>query len=108
MGNIIYLILSWGAALLFVLIGIYARQRKKPMWFWPGIEVPESKVRDVKAYNRANAKMWCVFSIPFWVSGVVEFFLPLFSVVMLVLASTLGLALIVWYYHKIEEKYIVK
>ena len=47
MGNIIYLILSWGAALLFVLIGIYARQRKKPMWFWSGIEVPESKVRDV-------------------------------------------------------------
>ncbi len=63
MGNIIYLILSWGAALLFVLIGIYARQRKKPMWFWSGIEVPESKVRDVKVYNRANAKMWCVFYI---------------------------------------------
>ena len=78
MGNIIYLILSWGAALLFVLIGIYARQRKKPMWFWSGIEVPESKVRDVKAYNRANAKMWCVFSIPFWVSGVVEFFFAAF------------------------------
>ncbi len=105
MDNIMYLIIAWLGALVFITIGIYAMNRKKPMWLWAGSEIPESKIKDVKAYNRANGKMWCMFSIPFFISGIVEFYLPIASVVILALACTMGVGLIIWCYHKIEEKY---
>ena len=53
-------------------------------------------------------KMWCVFSIPLWVGGIVEFLLPAASILILALACTVGIGLVVWRYHKIEEQYTIK
>lgn len=52
--------------------------------------------------------MWCVFSIPMFVGGIVEFILPISSILILLLTCTVGIGFVVWYYHKIEEKYFVK
>lgn len=68
MGNIIWLIIMIPISLLFTGIGIYAWQRKKPMWFWSGSTVKESEISDVSAYNRANGIMWLVFSLILWCS----------------------------------------
>src|SRR5699024_3273939 len=108
MDNLMYLIVMWLAAILFIIIGIYAMNRKKPMWLGAGSQISESNINDVKAYNRAIGKMWCVFSIPLFVGGIVEFILPIYSILILALTCTVGIGLIVWYYHKIEEKYFVK
>lgn len=108
MDNLMYLIVMWIAAVIFIFIGIYAMNRKKPMWLWSGSSISESNINDVKAYNRAIGKMWCVFSIPLFIGGIVEFFLPIFSILIFALTCTVGVAFIVWYYHKIEEKYFLK
>lgn len=108
MDNIFYLILMWAGALVCVIIGIYATKRKKPMWLWTGSKITEDKVTNVSEYNRANGKMWCCFSIPLWICGVLEFFSPVFSLVFFALTCTVGIGGIVWCYHKIEEKYILK
>lgn len=102
MDNLMYLIVMWIAAILFIIIGIYAMNRKKPMWLWSGSPISESDINDVKAYNRA------VFSIPMFVGGIVEFILPISSILILLLTCTVGIGFVVWYYHKIEEKYFVK
>lgn len=83
-------------------------EQKKPMWLWSGSPISESDINDVKAYNRAIGKMWCVFSIPMFVGGIVEFILPISSILILLLTCTVGIGFVVWYYHKIEEKYFVK
>ncbi len=108
MGNYVYLVIMWLAGLIFIGIGIYAMKRNKPMWFWTGSEVPESKVKDVKAYNRANGKMWCGFSVPLFVSGVLIFLHPVLSILIAALTGTVGVAGIIWCYHRIEEKYFIK
>ena len=54
---------------LFTGIGIFAWRRKKPMWFWSGSPVRKEDLSDVPAYNRANGKMWLVFSAAFWGSA---------------------------------------
>ena len=108
MDNLMYLIVMWIAAILFIIIGIYAMNRKKPMWLWSGSPISESDINDVKAYNRAIGKMWCVFSITMFVGGIVEFILPISSILILLLTCTVGIGFVVWYYHKIEEKYFVK
>ena len=49
--------------LFFVIWGIYMFFAKsaKPFGFWANAEVAEMK--DVKGYNRALGKLWCVFGV---------------------------------------------
>ena len=108
MDNLMYLIVMWIAAILFIIIGIYAMNRKKPMWLWSGSPISESNINDVKAYNRAIGKMWCVFSIPLFIGGIVEFLLPVYSIIIFAFATVINIGLSVWIYHKIEEKYLSK
>lgn len=48
---------------LFIVYGIHAFRSKKnvPFGFWANAEV--FAVKDVRAYNRAVGKLWCVFGI---------------------------------------------
>ena len=108
MDSIKYLMVMWIVAVIFIVIGIYVMSRGKPMWLWAGSKISESEINDVKGYNQAVGKMWCVFSIPMFVGGIVEFILPISSILILVLTCTVGIGFVVWYYHKIEEKYFVK
>ena len=108
MDSIKYLMVMWIVAVIFIVIGIYVMSRGKPMWLWAGSKISESEINDVKGYNQAVGKMWCVFSIPMFVGGIVEFILPISSILILLLTCTVGIGFVVWYYHKIEEKYFVK
>lgn len=108
MDKILYFIIMWVTAILFIIIGIYAINRKKPMWLWTGSQIPESKIKDVKAYNRAVGKMWLIFSILFFIGGIIDFFSPLFSIILFAFTCIVGIGGIVWCYHKIEEKYYIK
>lgn len=108
MGNMRYLILMWGAALILVILGIHALRSEKPVTLFTGSPVMEDHVTDVKAYNRAVGKMWCLFSIPMWIAGIIEFWYPAASVVFFAVFCIAGVGGAVWGYHKIEEKYMIK
>ena len=107
-GTIIWCITVVGCAFLFLGIGIYAEKREKPMWFWAGSTVDEANITDVKAYNKENARMWEHYSMWFFASGVSHFFLPVLSVILLVLSCTLGIGILVATFIRIEKKYKVK
>lgn len=49
-----------GVAVLFILLGISAWNQKEAVGFWTGVKPP--KVKDVKAYNHAVAKLWFGFA----------------------------------------------
>ena len=89
-GTIIWCLVVFGCAILFLSIGIYANNREKPMWFWSGTVVDASTISDVKAYNKENAKMWIFFSLWFFAAGIVH-------IPVLVITFT-----------KIEKKYTIK
>ena len=59
LGFILWIMLS----LFFVVWGIFTcfAKTEKPFGFWANAEVAEMK--DVKAYNRALGKLWCVYGI---------------------------------------------
>ncbi len=90
---------------VFTGIGIYARKRKKPMWFWSGSSVKEAEIADISAYNRANGRMWIVFSLPFWLSAFLGFWNTAAAVVLTVANCLIGLPLLVLVYHRIYAKY---
>ncbi len=107
-GTIVWCITVFGCAFLFLGIGIYAEKREKPMWFWAGTTVDESKITDVKAYNKENARMWELYSLWYFASGIIYFWNEVVSIVLLVLSCSVGIGILVGTYNKIEKKYKVK
>ena len=102
---IIWLLCVGGCAAAFTGIGIYAYQRKEPMFFWSGSTVRREELRDVEAYNHANGIMWILYSIPSWISTISYFWFPQFAVTLLVISVTLGLGVLIYAYRKIYQKY---
>ncbi len=114
-GTIIFVVVCVGCAALFFGIGVWACKRKTPMHFWAGTEIDPVSISDLIAYNRENGRMWMVYSIPFWLSGVLAVmnaisprpFYPVAALVIMVLACTFGLWWLMKTYSAIEKKYKV-
>ena len=56
--------------IIFIAMGIYDMNSKKakPFGFWANAEV--GPIEDVKAYNRALGKLWCVYGTLFILIGI--------------------------------------
>ena len=60
--------LIWCAVgMFFAALGVYAFFAQKPMGFWANIET--FKVTDIKRYNAAVGKLFCVFGVVFVLQG---------------------------------------
>ena len=109
---VIMLVCTWCCGLLFYLIGHYGDKSTKPMHFWAGSEIDPRRISDVPAYNHANAVMWKLYAIPYWLAGVLSCFGLLREVfiiagtVMLFLAGFPGIPLLIRKYKQIEKKYV--
>lgn len=56
--SIVYILSTLITSSFFIIFGIYAFFKKDPVHFWSGSVVKNEEIKDVKAYNRANAFMW--------------------------------------------------
>lgn len=106
--TIIMLICTWGCAALFFLLGVYAAHRRKPMWFWSGSKVSPAEISDIPAYNRANGRMWKLYSIPYWLSGGLYFWSPVVSTIVLLAGAMFGIIVLVLAYRRIERRYRIE
>ena len=54
----------------FIVLGIYdmSSKKAKPFGFWANAEV--GPIEDVKGYNRALGRLWCVYGVLFTLMGV--------------------------------------
>ena len=92
-------------AAFFTGLGLYARSRKKPMWFYSGSEVKPWEIRDVPAYNRANGWMWIVYSLGFWAAALFSLLnVPAAGVAMAIWCLG-GIPVLVLAYKRIYKKY---
>ena len=112
LGSIIMVLCCWGCAGIFTGIAIHARKRKDPINFWSGIKVDPASVSDIAAYTRENSIMWLVYSVPYWICGGVSLFFGLGDFIgmiaffLLMLACIPGIGILIWWYKRIERKYI--
>lgn len=98
----------WGIlGLAFVVMGIYFffTKNEKPSGFWANAK--RFPIEDIKGYNRAMGKLWCIFGLVFVLLG-----LPLLSEqnTPFILLSVLGMmveviVVMVIYTMVIEKKY---
>ena len=106
--DIIWYVTIFGCAVLFVGIGVYAKRLDTPMWFWSGAKVDPGAITDVLQYNAENARMWILYSLWFWASGIAWIWRKGVALTILILGSTAGIALLIYGYLRIEKKYKVK
>lgn len=106
MAAIIMIVCSLGCALVFLLMGIHMGKMDTPANFWSGTTVSAAAVSDIPAYNKAMKRMWCIYSIPFWLSGILYLISPGISVTILMLSSTVGIGWLLYEDHVIEKKYV--
>ena len=105
-GKIAFII--WAVlGVFFVVMGIYdmTSKKEKPFGFWANAEV--APIEDVKGYNRALGKLWCVYGVLFTLIG-----LPLLNgqntglLIMTMLGTMfLSIGAMVTYVVGIEPKY---
>ena len=113
-GLIIMVTVSFGCGVLFYAMGLLAVRSKKPFGFWTGKEVKPETISDIPAYNRENGKMWKLYSLPWFVTGVLYFggirfpALQWLSVALLIAAGTAGIGWLICRYNRIFKKYSVK
>jgi len=110
-GIIIMCFVGFGCGLLFYGIGYSAQISSKPIHFYSGTSVDPKTISDIPAYNRENARMWKIFSAPFWLTG----FVALLSIfeerlsalcgILIGIACTAGIAWLVLTYKRIYNKY---
>lgn len=92
-------------ALVFVVIGISSWRAEEEIGFFTGVKPP--KMRDVKAYNHAVAKLWWVFSFLFEVIGLPLIVIEQNNPIALIIAVFVPFLIIgiIIAYKKIELKY---
>ena len=95
-------------AVLFLVIGFFARRSEKPVGFFANVRAPE--VNDVRSYNRAVSNIWLVGTPIFELLGLPFLFGSQNSPVFLIT----GLGVVFWSigmmiaYTLISSKYIVR
>ena len=70
MGERLWAFIIWAViGVIFIIIGIYDMNSKKtkPFGFWANAEV--APIEDVKSYNRALGKLFCVYGVLFILIG---------------------------------------
>ena len=70
MGERLWAFIIWTiVGVVFIVMGIYDMNSKKakPFGFWANAEV--GPIEDVKAYNRALGRLWCVYGVLFVLIG---------------------------------------
>lgn len=101
-----FLIITYGCAIFFIVIGIFAMQKKTPMHFYSGTTVKADRISNVKAYNRANGIMWATYGATFSISGILAVLVNgTVGGIFMTICSTVGVIILVFTYEAIYRKY---
>ena len=105
MENLIWYIIMIPCSALLTGIGIYAWNRKKPMWFWSGKTGKETEISDITAYNHANGIMWIVYSIIYWMATFAGIWNSIAALDLIIVGCVIGIPVLVVVYNRIYERY---
>ena len=111
-GVIIMFLCCFGSGFLFLMIGLRADKSDNPVNFWAGKPVRSEWIKDITGYNKANARMWKCYSIPYFASaglallGCYHEWFIIGAMLVLILTAFPGIILLIRHYRKIEKRYI--
>ena len=110
MGNIIatmiWLGCIWLIAILFLFFGMRWSSSQEPVSIWAQKEkLTRRDLTDVPGYNRAMGNMLKLYSIPYFITGIVFIWSPLIAGILAFLSTLGGVVYLAWMYDKIQQKF---
>lgn len=105
MDNYIWYIIMIPCCAVLSGIGLYAWNRKKPMWFWIGSDIGEAEIADITAYNHANGIMWLVYSLVFWAAVLAGVWSSTTALILIAAGCVVGIPVLIAVHKRIYEKY---
>ena len=97
--------ICWSIAPVIGLTALWILKRRKPIHFFAGTSVEPHEVTNVKAYNRANAKMWALYGAWFVLIGALSFLSSTVGIVLSVASIIPGVFFLYIPYKRIYNKY---
>ena len=92
-------VICWIMAITYGVVALVLSRMRRPFPFLTGVIIPAEMITDVRAYNRANGKMWAIFSVIHVVVGVLALFSSALGFVLLGLLFVPGL-IVMFHFHK--------
>lgn len=108
MGNYIVAFMTLLCAAIITGIGLYAQNSETPVSMWEREKPKPEDLVDVHAYNHANAIMWIVYSLLFWVSGIVALFDSTIASYLMIASVIIGFPIVYAIYKSLRKKYTRK
>ena len=97
--------LCWMMALIYCLIAVWVSMWKRPVHFFTGDKMTSEEVTDVRAYNRANGKMWAVYAIINAVAGFIALLNSITGYVLFAILTLPGLFVLFAFHKRIYSRY---
>ncbi len=107
-GRVIGLISCAFCAIPFLIIAASGRKSAEPLGFFSGGPSLVGRIRDVKAYNAAMARVYLITALVFFMTGLCYLALPFVATVLIVSESTLGVLVLYLFYKRYLRRYSVK
>ena len=104
-GKVIFAGTCWFCAVIFFAMALWAKKRKTPMHFWSGSTVQPEEIKDIPAYNRANAIMWSIYGFCFIISGIAGLVNIMTGTVLLMALCLPGIVVLILAYRHIYKRY---
>ena len=108
LGLIMMFVICFGCGVMIYGIGLWAEKSKTPFGFWTFKEVRAESIANIPAYNRENARMWKLYAVPYFLSGIFAFISIWISVLILIFSCTVGIWWLIREYQRIFRKYSTK
>lgn len=106
MGGIIGFIVCLMCAFPLFIMGYYNKNSREPIAFWAGDKTLKEKVKDIKGYNSAMARLYINCSLAFVITGVVCLLFFGVGMILILLECTVGIYVVWKLYKKILIKYV--
>jgi hypothetical protein len=104
--HMLWMTICFVTAIILLTIGKNTLTREKPISVKKSADIPNGQIVNVFAYNRASGLLWAVYSLCFFLCGVIGFFASKVGFILFLVAIFPG-CIIVWIiFRLIKKKYI--
>ncbi|AFS79302.1 hypothetical protein Curi_c23000 [Gottschalkia acidurici 9a] len=101
-----FVMIVWMCAMIFIVIGVFALNKKTPMHFWSGTKVKSEEISDIKSYNKSNGIMWISYGAIFVLADIISvIFNTNIGGILVAISSIVGVPILIIVYKRIYNKY---
>ena len=99
-------LINFVCAAIFSLLAYSCFISRRPVSFWSGDKITKDQVTDVRKFNMANAVLWAIYSLFYWIACVCGFVNSKVSIIITIVGLTVGFVGLLIGYNIIKRRFL--